>query len=94
MVSRDEHIIVCNICRRALIVKDIINNGLAFLSHLKLDHGITYTPQLRKDKEQKMWNGKCMRRCEQVTSIPISFQITCYFYLVYVEIILSHFKIV
>ncbi len=45
MASINEHIIVCNICRRGLIVKDIINNGVAFLSHLKLDHGITYTAQ-------------------------------------------------
>jgi hypothetical protein len=45
MASRDEHIIVCSICRRRLIVRDIINNGVAFQSHLKLDHGITYTPQ-------------------------------------------------
>jgi hypothetical protein len=53
MVSRDEHIIVCNICRRGLIVKDTINNGVAFLSHLKLDHGITYTPQRMTDERQR-----------------------------------------
>jgi hypothetical protein len=53
MVSRDEHIIVCNICRRALIVKDTINNGVAFLSHLKLDHGITYTPQRMTEQRQR-----------------------------------------
>ena len=45
MASRDEHIIKCSICNRGLIIKDIINNGVAFLSHLKLDHGITYFPQ-------------------------------------------------
>jgi hypothetical protein len=45
MASRDEHIIKCSICGRGLIVSDIVNNGIAFLSHLKLDHGITYTPQ-------------------------------------------------
>jgi hypothetical protein len=56
MVSRDEHIIVCNICRRALIVKDTINNGLAFLSHLKLDHDITYTPQRMTDERQRSKN--------------------------------------
>ena len=56
MVSRDEHIIVCNICRRALIVKDTINNGLAFLSHLKLDHDITYTPQRMTDEIQRSKN--------------------------------------
>jgi hypothetical protein len=43
--SRDEHIIVCSVCRRGLIVKDIVNNGVAFLSHLKLDHGITYATE-------------------------------------------------
>jgi hypothetical protein len=26
-------------------VKDWVNNGVAFLSHLKNDHGITYVPQ-------------------------------------------------
>ena len=53
MASRDEHIIVCNICRRALIVKDTINNGLAFLSHLKLDHD---TPQRMTDERQRSKN--------------------------------------
>ena len=43
--SSDEHVIVCSECGRELIVKDIVNNGVAFLSHLKIDHGITYTPQ-------------------------------------------------
>ena len=52
MASKDEHIIVCSICRRGLIVKDTINNGVAFLSHLKLDHGITYTPQRMTEERQ------------------------------------------
>ena len=52
MASRDEHIIKCSICNRGLIIKDIINNGVAFLSHLKLDHGITYFPK-RMIEEQK-----------------------------------------
>lgn len=43
--SSDEHVIICSECRRELIVKDIVNNGVAFLSHLKIDHGISYTPQ-------------------------------------------------
>ena len=43
--SSDEHVIICSECGRELIVKDIVNNGVAFLSHLKIDHGITYTPQ-------------------------------------------------
>lgn len=38
----DEHLIRCSICGRSLIVKDTVNNGVAFLSHLKIDHGITY----------------------------------------------------
>ncbi|AFU56985.1 MAG: hypothetical protein QXX64_04945 [Nitrososphaera sp.] len=41
----DEHIIKCSYCGRDLIVKDNINNGVAFLSHLKNDHDIFYTPQ-------------------------------------------------
>ena len=45
MVDSDEHVIKCSICGRGLIVKDIVNDGLAFLSHLKFDHRITYTFQ-------------------------------------------------
>lgn len=45
MIFSDEHIIRCSECGRNLIVKDTVNNGIAFLSHLKLDHGITYFPQ-------------------------------------------------
>jgi hypothetical protein len=56
MASRDEHIIKCSICNRGLIVKDIINNGVAFLSHLKLDHGITYFPQRMIEEQNK---SKC-----------------------------------
>jgi hypothetical protein len=56
MALRDEHVIKCSICNRGLIVKDIVNNGVAFLSHLKLDHGITYFPQ-RMIEEQK--KSKC-----------------------------------
>jgi len=44
-VSSDEHIIVCSECGRDLIVRDTFNNGVAFLCHLKIDHGITYIPQ-------------------------------------------------
>jgi hypothetical protein len=53
MASSDEHIIVCSICRRGLIVKDTINNGVAFLSHLKLDHNITYIPQRMTGERQR-----------------------------------------
>ena len=45
MASADEHIIRCSECGRDLIVKDTVNNGVAFLSHLKIDHGITFYPQ-------------------------------------------------
>jgi hypothetical protein len=45
MASADEHIIRCSECGRDLIVKDTVNNGVAFLSHLKVDHGITFYPQ-------------------------------------------------
>jgi hypothetical protein len=44
----DEHIIRCSGCSecgRDLIVKDTVNDGVAFLSHLKIDHGITYNAQ-------------------------------------------------
>jgi hypothetical protein len=56
VTSRDEHIIVCSICRRALIVKDTVNNGVAFLSHLKLDHGITYTAQRMTEERSRAKN--------------------------------------
>ena len=41
----DEHIIKCSECGRNLIVKDTTNNGIAFLSHLEIDHGIRYIVQ-------------------------------------------------
>lgn len=53
VTSRDEHIIVCSICRRALIVKETVSNGVAFLSHLKLDNGITYTSQRMTEERQR-----------------------------------------
>ena len=56
MASRDEHVIVCSVCRRGLIVKDTINNGVAFLSHLRLDHDITYTPQRMTEERQRAKN--------------------------------------
>jgi hypothetical protein len=45
MILSYEHVIRCSECGRMLVVKDTVNNGVAFLSHLKLDHGITYFPQ-------------------------------------------------
>ena len=50
-IAYDEHIIKCGLCGRALIVKDTVNNNMAFLSHLKIDHGITYSvPQMTETK--------------------------------------------
>ena len=56
MASRDEHIIKCSICNRGLIIRDTVNNGVAFLSHLKLDHGITYVPQRMIEEQIKSKN--------------------------------------
>ncbi|HZA65267.1 MAG TPA: hypothetical protein VE573_20500 [Nitrososphaeraceae archaeon] len=53
MAERDEHIIKCSICNRGLIIKDTVNNGVAFLSHLKIDHGITYMPLLQTEEIEK-----------------------------------------
>ena len=53
-IAIDEHVIICSICGRNLIVKDNVNNGLAFLSHLKLDHHIQYkVPQMTEAKVKK-----------------------------------------
>jgi hypothetical protein len=52
-IAIDEHIIICSICGRNLIVKDIVNNGVAFLSHLKFDHGIRYKAQQMTDTRVK-----------------------------------------
>ena len=49
----EEHIVKCSICGRGLIVRDTVNNGVAFLSHLKLDHGITYIPQQMTEEKMK-----------------------------------------
>ena len=53
MPTIDEHIIRWSECGRDLIVKDTVNNGVAFLSHLKLDHGITHLPQHRSMTKSK-----------------------------------------
>jgi hypothetical protein len=61
MPTIDEHIIRCSECGRDLIVKDTVNNGVAFLSHLKLDHGITYFPQrmtMTKTKSKSTINSR------------------------------------
>lgn len=62
MATRDEHIIRCSECGRGLIVKDTINNGVAFLSHLKLDHGITYIVQQMTEPKN---TGKSIKSIEE-----------------------------
>jgi hypothetical protein len=53
-IAIDEHIIICSICGRNLIVKDNVNNGLAFLSHLNFDHYIQYNvPQMTETRVKK-----------------------------------------
>lgn len=54
----DEHIIKCSYCGRDLIIKDNVNNGVAFLSHLKADHGIYYVPQRMTDTKTKKQDSK------------------------------------
>ena len=58
MAERDEHIIKCSICNRGLIIKDTVNNGVAFLSHLKIDYGITYIPQRMTEEQTKNKRAK------------------------------------
>ena len=57
MASIDEHIIRCSECGRNLIVKDTVNNVVAFLSHLKIDHGITYYAQRMTMDEEKIMDN-------------------------------------
>jgi hypothetical protein len=58
----DEHIIKCSYCGRNLIVKDNVNNGVAFLSHLKNDHDIFFTPQ-------RMTEAKVKKRADSSQSL-------------------------
>lgn len=65
MAAYDEHIIRCSICGRDLIVKDTVNNGVAFLSHLKIDHGITYFAlQMTEQKTAKKSTGQAFAPLE------------------------------
>jgi hypothetical protein len=52
-IAIDEHIIICSICGRNLVVKDNVNNGIAFLSHLKFDHYIQYNVQQMTETRTK-----------------------------------------
>lgn len=57
LASVDEHIIRCSECGRNLIVKDTVNNAVAFLSHLRIDHGITYQVQRMTMSKEAMKNS-------------------------------------
>ncbi|MGI0020566.1 MAG: hypothetical protein ACREAY_08850 [Nitrososphaera sp.] len=66
MASNDEHVIKCSICGRGLIVKDTVNNGIAFLSHLKIDHGITFiTQQMTEPKTKTKGIGQSYETVKQ-----------------------------
>lgn len=47
-----------------MIVKDNVNNGIAFLSHLKLDHGITYIPQRMTKAKTKVNTGQQLQKMD------------------------------
>jgi hypothetical protein len=64
MAFEDEHIIRCSECGRNLIVKDNVNNGIAFLSHLELDHGITYIPQRMTQAKTKVKPGQTLQKMD------------------------------
>ena len=64
MILSDEHIIRCSECGRNLIVKDNVNNGIAFLSHLKLDHGITYVPQRLTEGKTMLNSGQQLQKTD------------------------------
>ena len=66
MASYDEHIIRCSECGRNLIVKDTINDGVAFLSHLKLDHGITYRIQRMTQTREAQKIADVKQRLEEL----------------------------
>jgi len=64
MISEDEHIIRCSECGRNLIVKDTVNNGVAFLSHLELDHGIRYVPQRMAKAKTKVNTAQQLQKMD------------------------------
>ncbi|HEX9319713.1 MAG TPA: hypothetical protein VF884_12335 [Nitrososphaeraceae archaeon] len=66
LASYDEHIIRCSECGRNLIVKDTINDGVAFLSHLKLDHGIIYTVQRMTQTREAQKSANSKQRLEDL----------------------------
>lgn len=55
-IAPDEHVIKCSYCGRDLIVRDNVNDGVAFMSHLKIDHGIFYS--LQKMTQTKVKEGR------------------------------------
>jgi hypothetical protein len=64
MAFEDEHIIRCSECGRNLIVKDNVNNGVAFLSHLELDHGITYVAQRMTKAKTKVKTEQTLQKMD------------------------------
>jgi hypothetical protein len=63
MVDKDEHIIKCSNCGRGLIVKDMVNDGMAFLSHLKIDHRIGYTFQRMTTEAARVPSTRTSNTC-------------------------------
>ncbi|HEX9678638.1 hypothetical protein [Nitrososphaera sp.] len=59
-IALDEHLIKCSYCGRDLIVRDNMNDGVAFLSHLKRDHGIFYAHQKMTQTKVKEQRSKQM----------------------------------
>lgn len=57
IIASDEHVIKCSLCGRDLAVRDNVNNGVAFLSHLKVDHHIRYTAQQMTAVRPKLRNN-------------------------------------
>jgi hypothetical protein len=64
MVFEDDHIIRGSECGRNLIVKDNVNNGVTFLSHLKLDHGISCVPQRMINTKTKVNTGQHLQNMD------------------------------
>ena len=47
-------------------MKDTVNNGVAFLSHLNIDHGITFIPQqMTEPKTRTKGIGQSYETVEQ-----------------------------
>ena len=65
-IAPDEHVIKCSYCGRDLVVRDNVNDGVAFLSHLKLDHGIFYALQkMTQTKVKEKKNNQMLDSSEE-----------------------------